>query len=93
MQNKYGRRIEVNYKRKANNKKRMKTLSEATKNSCFKGAYYDKEKKRYIRFSLSDNSKKLMRKVKRYSNRKIRRTPGIFNHSSYKKIYSIKDWY
>lgn len=81
----------MSYKRSVYDKRKIKNLYEKTKNSCLKGAFYDKYKGRYVRYGLSDNGKRFIRTLKSISNRKVRRTQNIFNRGQYKKIWPIKN--
>jgi len=63
-----------------------KKLYDATKKKYGKGVYYDDEKCRLIKVSLSDCSKK-PKYFKRQYNKAVRRMNGKFNRGLYKKIY------
>lgn len=54
--------------------------------ACGAGAYYDEDKKRYMRYSPCRNFgyAKYLRKV---ANRKVRRSKDCLKHGSYRKVY------
>lgn len=78
------------YKRKQEEKRRLKRLFEETKNHCSGGVYYSDHKGRLVRYSLSDRGRHEKSKTKYWknrSNRKIRKLHDVFNHGEYKKLY------
>ena len=79
------RNIDMGNKRKAEDKRRLRKVYVATRNSCIAGVYYDKRKKRYVRFSSGRNGRG--RFYRKAGNRKVRRTKVASNHGGYRKIY------
>ena len=76
----------MGYRRSNERNRRLKKLYDETKNWYGAGAYYDEDKKRYIRYSPCRNSgyAKYLRKV---ANRKVRRSKDCLKHGSYRKVY------
>ena len=69
----------MGYRRSKERNRRLKKLYDETKNWYGAGAYYDEDKKRYIRYSPCKNSgyTKYLRKV---ANRKVRRSKDCLKH-------------
>lgn len=65
---------------------RMKKLCDKTGGDTSSGAWFDPEKKRYIRYygSNTPGYKKLLRRM---SNRKVRRYGDALNNGRYRKVY------
>lgn len=77
----------MDYRGSQERNRRLKKLCDETKySSRGAGAYYDEDKKRYIRYSPCRNSgyAKYLRKV---ANRKVRRSKDCLKHGSYRKVY------
>lgn len=78
----------MSYKRQADEKRRLRKTYDATRHSCIGGVYYDKRKKRYVRYSPTRNGRgKYYRTA---GNRKVRRTANAVNHGGYRKIYDYR---
>ena len=81
------------YRRKQEEKRRLKLLFEKTKHNVGGGAYFDEGKQRIVKYSLSNrgHGKSLTKFLKNESNRKIRRLHERLDRGSYKKIFDY--WY
>lgn len=77
----------MSYKRSKCRNDRLKKLYNETKTYYGCGVYYDKRKKRLIRYYLSKRGRK--RYYKRYSNRQIRREKVVGNNGYFKKVYDL----
>lgn len=73
----------MSYKRKINDKKRLKKLFEATHKYSFKlgGAWYNSKKHRYVRINTSSLTKEL----RRLCNKRVRKNNNIPNGNAYRK--------
>lgn len=76
----------MSYKRKQEDKRRLETLYSKTRNKCSGGAYFDKQKGRIVKYSLSDGSD-YKRYLKNLSNRKIRKSNIKLDNGDYKKLF------
>lgn len=74
------------YRRSRESKRRLKKLSEETTDYSPGGAWFNPDKKRYIRFHGS-NTPGLMKYLRRISNRRVRKHDDVLNNGSYKKVY------
>lgn len=81
----------MGYRRKQQEKQRNEKLYNATKNKYLKGIYFDEQKGRYIKYSLSDNHKKETTYYKKMCNKAVRKHRGLLNKSLYKKLTEY--WY
>ena len=75
----------MSYKRKQEEKRRLKKLYEKTKYGYCAGAWYDERKKRIIRYSCHIKSEKKW--CKRLTRRKLNRLSENYSNCAYKKIY------
>lgn len=75
----------MSYRRCNERNRRLRKLYKSTKNYYGHGAYYDKKKQRYVRYSVDRNGYK--KYLKRYYNKKIRKSSDIDNHNGYRKLY------
>lgn len=75
----------MSHRRKMQERHKLKHLFKQTKNSLI-GAYYDEDKKRYIRW-YSPRIGKFYRKI---SNKRVRKTKYLPNGNSYKKNYDYE---
>lgn len=76
----------MSHSRSVEDKKRLKKLYDATKNGYGAGAYYDKSKKRIIRYSISDHSKH-PKYLKRRANKAVRKSDITMQRNGFKKLY------
>lgn len=76
----------MGYQRSKEQKRRLKKLRHATQGSCIAGAYYDKDKNRYIRY-YPRNGSSYPRYLRKLANRKVRRSGGIPMYGAYRKVY------
>ncbi|MBO5015054.1 MAG: hypothetical protein J6C92_04500 [Bacteroidaceae bacterium] len=77
----------MGYKQSQERKRRLVKLYEETKNTYGRGAYYDKRKKRLIRYTVRQNAN-LPRFYRKRANRAVRRNKAeILNHGGYRKQY------
>ena len=77
----------MGYKQSKERNQRLKKLYEETKHSYVKGVYYDKHKKRLIRYSLRNKST-YARFLRKCANRTVRRNKDeLMNHSTYRKQF------
>ena len=77
----------MGYKQSRERNRRIKKLYEQTRTSYARGAYYDKKKKRIIRYHMRQNSN-VPRFYRKQANRAVRREKGdILNHGGYRKQY------
>ena len=75
------------YFRSKERDRRLKKLYDATKSGYGAGAWYNEEKKRYIRCSNS-NTTGYTKWLRRLSNRRIRRMKDVtLNNGQYKKVF------
>ena len=78
------------YFRSKERNKRLKKLYSETKNSYGEGAWYDEEKKRYIKCS-SSNTTGYTKWLRRLSNRRVRKMKDItLNNCQYKKVFDYR---
>lgn len=75
----------MSFQRSQERKRRLKKLYDATKNSCCRGVYYDRKKKRYKRYSVGSESYK--RYLRRCTNKHTRKSDFIGNYGKYRRIY------
>lgn len=73
----------MSHRRKMEENHRLKLLFNQTQHSYGSGAYYDDDKKRYIRW-YAPRRGKYYRKL---SNRKVRHTKYLVNGNIYKKYF------
>lgn len=77
----------MSYRRKKEDKKRLKRLYEKTNNaSTGAGVYYSDKKKRYIKTTAS-TATGYTKFLRRISNKKYRKHKEIHNFSAYKKLF------
>ena len=76
----------MSYRRSKEQRRRLKKLCQATQGSYGAGAYYDKDKDRYIRYSPRNGSS-YPRYLRRIANRKVRRSQGLPMYGAYRKVY------
>lgn len=76
----------MGYKQSKERNRRLVKLYENTKNSYGRGAYYDKKKKRLIRYTVRRNAN-LPRFYRKRANRAVRRNPEVLNHGAYRKQF------
>lgn len=76
----------MGYRRSRESKRRLKKLSEATEGYSPGGAWYNPDKKRYVRYHGS-NTPGYTKFLRRMSNRKVRKYGELLNNSLYKKAY------
>lgn len=67
----------MSYKRKSDEKKRLKKLWDETKSGYLAGAYFDEERNRYIRYYKSEN--KFYRDWKKQFHKKLRHSETVSN--------------
>lgn len=73
------------YRQAQQRKKRLEKLAKKTHHSYRGGAYYDKDKHRYIRYGAAPpRIKKSYKKVARC---KVRRAANLINYNGYRKEY------
>jgi hypothetical protein len=80
----------MSYKMQAEEKRRLrKAYVVPSRRIRLAGVYYNKRKKRYMRYSYP--GKRGRGKYYRTAgNRKVRRTASIANHGGYKKVYDYR---
>ena len=75
------------YDRKERDKRELQKLYDKTKHSYGSGAWFDREKQRFIRYSPSDSSA-YPKYLKRLSNKRVRKYIGCLpNGCSYRKLF------
>ena len=67
----------MSYKRKSDEKKRLKRLWDETKNGYLAGAYFDEERNRYIRYYKSEI--KYYHDWKKWFHKKLRHSETVSN--------------
>ena len=74
------------YKQAQNRRKRLLKTYRKTKNGYRGGVWFNEDKGIFIKYSGSNSSgyTKFLRKM---SNKKVRKTKDIGNHSDYKRLY------
>lgn len=77
----------MSYERAREEKRKLRKLAEATQRHQV-GAYYDTEKKRYIRTYVSGNSGKV-KLYQKQSNKRIRQGFDMRKGAKYKRVYDI----
>ena len=79
------RRMNMGYHRSQERNRRLKKLYDETKQHFLCGAFYDDDKNRYVKYSLSDiGQSKYYRNL---ANRKVRHSDDIQSGGSYRKAY------
>ena len=73
----------MSHRRKVKEKHRLKHLYSQTQFSYGAGAYYDEDKKRYIRWYAP----RIGKFYRRISNKKVRREKYLVNGNTYKKYF------
>ena len=85
----------MSYKRKREEKHRLRKLYEATYKHSYKfgGAWYNPKKRRFVRVA-STSSSGLTKEIKRSCNKRIRRAENLPNGNAYRKAseYQNKLW-
>ena len=81
----------MSYRRSREDKNRLEKLYKETGKIWWSGAYYDKDKNRYIRIYSCDNRAGNGRYLKKRSNKKVRKSKNSFNYCQYKKLFDY--WY
>lgn len=76
----------MSYRRSKERDRRLKKLYWQTRTNGDRGAYYDIQKGRYIRFSCSD-SPSLAKSLRRQSSKKARTTRDYANHAGYRRVF------
>lgn len=76
----------MGYNRVITEKHRLEQLAHETQTKYRGGAFWDEKQKRYLKWSFSDHSK-TPSKLKRQSNKKIRKTNQIPNFGGYRKVF------
>lgn len=76
----------MSYRRKAQEKCRLKKLAKETETQYGAGAYFDRDKNRYIRYAAGgQNCRKFL---KRKASKAVRRTNESYNNCSFKRVYN-----
>ena len=75
----------MSYHRKREENRRLKKLYDETKSGYVAGAWYDENKKRFIRYSC--NNKWHKEHCRRMIRRKLKRTFRNYSGCTYKKMY------
>lgn len=73
----------MSHRRKARENCRLKCLYKQTQYSSRAGAYYDEDKKRYMRWYAP----RIGKYYRRISNKKVRRKKYLVNGNTYKKYF------
>lgn len=73
----------MSHKRSREDKRRLEKLYQKTRTHYGRGVWYDERKERFIKYDGGAYAKH----VRRYSNRKVRRTKNISNYGKYRKTY------
>lgn len=76
----------MSYHRAKERNRRLKKLYNETKNTYRAGAYYNEDKKRYIKYRPS-NTPGHAKYLRKMSNRRVRRNVAIPKGSTYKKLF------
>lgn len=74
------------YKQAQKRKKRLVKTYKQTKNNYGAGVWFNEDKGFYVKCS-SSSTPGYTKALRRISNRKVRRSKDLYNHSSYKKLY------
>lgn len=74
------------YKQARNRHKRLVKTYKATKNSYGSGVWFDEDKGRFIKYCAS-NTPGYTKQLKRISNKRVRRSNSVGNHSAYRRKY------
>lgn len=82
----------MSHRRKQQDKRRLKKLSEQNKmhDRNVSGAYYDEDKQRYVRYSPSRKGSSYPKYLRRRANKMMRRRKGLFSNGMYRKAYDYK---
>ena len=72
-------------------RRRLRNLERKTNRSCFHGAYYDEEQKRYIRF-FYEGTKIVRKRYNRRIRRKINNGIDISNGREFRKLVQRYTW-
>lgn len=77
----------MGYRRKRDEKRRLKRLYEKTHKHSYKlgGAWYNPRKRRYVRV-VSTRTTGLTKELRRHCNKRIRRSEDIPNGNAYRKV-------
>lgn len=73
----------MSHRRKMEEKRKLKRLYKKTQYSSRAGAYYDEDKKRYMRWYTP----RIGKYYRRISNKRVRRTKYLVNGNTYKKYF------
>lgn len=79
----------MNYKSCLKRKNKVFNLYLKTRNKYGSGAYYDKKKGRFIKYSISDVNKR-SKLIRRAAHKKVRKQKNLINGNHHKKIYDYK---
>lgn len=79
----------MGYKQAQNRKKRLIKTYNKTKTSYGSGVWYDADRGFYYKYYAS-NTPGYTKTLKRRSNKKIRRSRELINHSAYKRVYDYR---
>lgn len=75
----------MSYPRSSERNRRLRKLSKATERSCRGGAYYDTDRRRYVRYYLSKTG--YARYLRKQANRKVRRSTDLHSGNHYRKKF------
>lgn len=73
----------MSHRRKMEEKRKLKRLYKQTQYSSRAGAYYDEDKKRYMRWYAP----RIGKYYRRISNKKVRRKKYLVNGNTYKRYF------
>ena len=73
----------MSHRRKTKEKHKLKHLYDQTQSSYWSGAYYDEDKKRYIRWY----ARRIGKFYRRISNKRVCRTKYLVNGNTYKRYF------